>query len=181
MCGCIYLNGGDMARDTCMSLHIVLMRGPNDDQLEFPFNQTVVFCLLDQTDGTNHIIKEFHPNTKSTSVQKPESEMNPSTGIPQFLPLFMVQQTDNQFVKDNKIIIKIRVYPEPVSQDMLPFVPMLDPGLPMHIQQQVVANEIERKRKYNQMEIEKEQLQKKIEELKRQKTSLSLDLDRTQN
>ncbi|CAF4286818.1 unnamed protein product, partial [Rotaria sordida] len=78
----LYLNGDGNARRTHMSLFFVLMRGPNDAILKFPFNYKVTFCLYDQTPQQRHIIDSFRPDIKSNSFQRPRSEMNIARGIP---------------------------------------------------------------------------------------------------
>src|SRR5690349_23642973 len=55
----LYLYGDGNARRTHMSLFFVLMRGPNDAILKFPFNYKVTFCLYDQTPQLRHIIDSF--------------------------------------------------------------------------------------------------------------------------
>ena len=55
----LYLDGDNNARRTHMSLFFVLMRGPNDAILKFPFNYTVTFCLFNQISQQQHIIRFF--------------------------------------------------------------------------------------------------------------------------
>ncbi|CAF4096236.1 unnamed protein product, partial [Adineta steineri] len=83
----LYLHGDGNARRTHMSLFFVLMRGPNDAILKFPFNYKVIFCLYDQTPQQRHIIDSFRPDIKSNSFQRPRSEMNIASGIPKFVSL----------------------------------------------------------------------------------------------
>ncbi|CAF1439818.1 unnamed protein product, partial [Rotaria sp. Silwood1] len=94
----LYLNGDGNARRTHMSLFFVLMRGPNDAILKFPFNYKVTFCLYDQTPQQRHIIDSFRPDVRSSSFQRPRSEMNIASGIPKFFPLTMIQQEGNPYV-----------------------------------------------------------------------------------
>ncbi|CAF4695149.1 unnamed protein product, partial [Rotaria socialis] len=61
----LYLNGDRNAQGTHMSLFFVLMRGPNDAILKFPFNYKVTFCLYDQTPQQRHIIDSFRPDIRS--------------------------------------------------------------------------------------------------------------------
>ena len=72
----LYLNGDGNARQTHMSLFLVLMRGRNDLILKFPFSYKVIFCLYDQSSAQRHIIDSFRPDTKSNSFQRARSEMN---------------------------------------------------------------------------------------------------------
>ncbi|CAF3903139.1 unnamed protein product [Rotaria sordida] len=142
----LYLNGDGNARRTHMSLFFVLMRGPNDAILKFPFNYKVTFCLYDQTpQQQQHIIDSFRPDIKSNSFQRPRSEMNIASGIPEFVPLTMIQQEGNPYVRDDTMFIRIMVDFGDMSKILLSYALSLDPGLPMHIQQLRIKQETERR------------------------------------
>ncbi|CAF4025181.1 unnamed protein product [Adineta steineri] len=146
----LYLHGDGNARRTHMSLFFVLMRGPNDAILKFPFNYKVTFCLYDQTPQQRHIIDSFRPDIKSNSFQRPRSEMNIASGIPKFFPLAMIQQEGNPYVKEDTMFIKIMVDFGDMPKTLLPYALSLNPGLPMHIQQTLVKQEAERRTQQQQ-------------------------------
>ena len=137
----LYLHGDGNARRTHMSLFFVLMRGPNDAILKFPFNYKVTFCLYDQTTQSRHIIDSFRPDTKSNSFQRPRSETNIASGIPKFFPLTMIQQEGNPYVRDDTMFIKVMVDFGDMPKTLLPYALNLNPGLPMHIQQAMIKQE----------------------------------------
>ncbi|CAF2677978.1 unnamed protein product [Rotaria sp. Silwood2] len=141
----LYLNGDGNARRTHMSLFFVLMRGPNDTILKFPFNYKVTFCLYDQTHQEQHIIDSFRPDIKSNSFQRPRSEMNIASGIPKFFPLTMIQQEGNPYVRDDTMFIKVIVDFGDMPKTLLPHALSLNPGLPTHIQQLMIKQEAERR------------------------------------
>ena len=141
----LYLHGDGNARRTHMSLFFVLMRSPNDAILKFPFNYKVIFCLYDQTPQLRHIIDSFRPDIKSNSFQRPRSEMNIASGIPKFVPLTMIQQEGNPYVRDDTMFIKIMVDFTDMPQTLLPYALSLNLGLPMHIQQILIKQELERR------------------------------------
>ena len=145
MCARLYLNGDGNARGTHMSLFFVLMRGPNDAILKFPFNYKVTFCLYDQTTNLRHIIDSFRPDTRSTSFQRPRSEMNIASGIPKFFPLAMVQQEGNAYVRDDTMFIKVMVDFGDMPRTLLPYALSLNPGIPANIQQELIRQEAERR------------------------------------
>ncbi|CAF1460942.1 unnamed protein product [Rotaria sordida] len=122
----LYLNGDGNARHTHMSLVFVLMRGPHDSILKFPFNYKVSFCLYGQT-------------------TRPRSKMNIASGIPKFFPLTMIQQENNPYVRDDTMFIQVLVDFGNIPKTLLPYVLSLNPGLPMHIQQLVIKQEAERR------------------------------------
>ncbi|CAF3889866.1 unnamed protein product [Adineta steineri] len=141
----LYLHGDGNARRTHMSVFFVLMRGPHDCILHFPFNYKVTFCLYDQTSNKKHIIDSFRPDIKSNSFQRPRSDMNIASGIPKFVPLDMIDKPDSSYVKDDTMFIKVMVDFENMTKTILPYISLLNPGLPAHIQQKMIRQEIERK------------------------------------
>src|SRR3984957_5676166 len=128
-----------------MSLFFVLMRGEYDAILKFPFNFKVTLCLYDQTVQQRHIIDSFRPDTKSNSFQRPRSEMNIASGIPKFFPLPMIQQDNNPYVRDDTMFIRVMVDFGDMPKTLLPYALCLNPGLPMHVQQMMIRQEIERR------------------------------------
>ena len=141
----LYLHGDGNARRTHMSLFFVLMRGPNDAILKFPFNYKVTFCLYDQTPQLRHIIDSFRPDTKSNSFQRPRSEMNIASGIPEFVPLAMIQQEGNPYVRDDTMFIRAMVDFNNMENALLRYALNLDPGLPNHVKQVPIQRELERR------------------------------------
>jgi len=146
----LYLNGDGNARRTHMSLFFVLMRGPNDGILKFPFSYKVTFCLYDQTSAQRHIIDSFRPDVRSNSFQKPRSEMNIASGIPKFFPLAMIQQEGNPYVQDDTMFIRIMVNFGDMPKILVTFALSLNPGLPMHIQQVMIKQESDRRAQQQQ-------------------------------
>ena len=145
MRGRLYFYGDGNARRTHMSLFFVLMRGVNDAILKFPFNHKVTFCLYDQTPAQRHIIDSFRPDIRSSSFQRPQSDMNIASGIPKFFPLAMIEQEGNPYVRDDTMFIKIMIDFDDMPKTLLPYVLSLNPGLPTHIQQAMIKQEAERR------------------------------------
>ncbi|CAF4155779.1 unnamed protein product [Rotaria magnacalcarata] len=141
----LYLNGDGNARRTHMSMFFVLMRSVNDQILKFPFNYKVTFCLYDRTPAQRHIIDSFRPDIKSSSFQRPRTDMNIASGIPKFFPLEMIQQEGNPYVRDDTMFIKILVDFGDTPKTLLPYVLSLNPGLPTHVQQTLIKREVERR------------------------------------
>jgi hypothetical protein len=141
----LYLNGDGNARRTHMSLFFVLMRGEYDALLTFPFNYKVTFCLYDQTPQLRHIIDSFRPDINSNSFQRPRSEMNIASGIPKFFPLPMIRQEGSPYVRDDVMFIKVMVDFGDMPKTLLPYALSLNPGLPMHTQQEMIRQEAERR------------------------------------
>ncbi|CAF1286001.1 unnamed protein product [Didymodactylos carnosus] len=145
MCIRLYLHGDGNARRTHMSLFFLIMRGPFDAILKWPFNFKVTFCLYDQSGQQRHIIDSFRPDTKSNSFQRPRSEMNIASGIPQFFPLPMILQDDNNYIKDDTMYIKCLIDFGDISKIILPFALSLNPALPHHVQRHMIRVETDRR------------------------------------
>ena len=129
MCLRVYLNGDDSARGTHISLFFVLMPGEYDRILKFPFNFKVLFCLYDQTDKQNHIIRAFHPNIKSSSFEQPHSNMNTASGILEFAPLPIFLKENNPYVRDDTMFIKVMIDFGFTSETMLSYALSFNPAV----------------------------------------------------
>lgn len=104
MCLRAYLNGDGTGRGTHLSLFFVLMRGPHDALLRWPFNQKVTLMLLDQN-NREHVIDAFRPDVTSSSFQRPVTDMNIASGCPLFCPVSKME-AKNSYVRDDAIFIK---------------------------------------------------------------------------
>ncbi|CAF1090770.1 unnamed protein product [Rotaria sordida] len=159
LCIRLYLNGDGTARGSHISIFLVILRGPYDALLKWPFSYRVSFCLFDQrtmieTNGTiqpKHIIDTFRPDINSISFQRPCSAMNIASGIPKFFPLteFHKSENENLYVVNDTIFIKVLIDFIGISRSMLPFIFNLNIALPVHIQQQLISDEIKRRQEQN--------------------------------
>jgi hypothetical protein len=141
----LYFHGDGNARRTHLSLFFVLMRGEHDGILEFPFSYKVTFCLYDQTAQQRHIIDSFRPDVKSSSFQRPRSEMNIASGIPKFFPIAMIQQDNNPYVRDDTMFIKVMIHFNNTPKILLPYILGVNPGLSLPIQQLMIKQEMEKR------------------------------------
>ncbi|XP_070563396.1 TNF receptor-associated factor 2-like isoform X2 [Ptychodera flava] len=108
MCARIYLNGDGMGKGNHISLFFVVMKGPFDALLRWPFKQKVTFMLLDQN-NREHIIDAFRPDPTSSSFKRPTSDMNIASGCPLFMPISQVDSTHHAYVKDDVMFMKVIV------------------------------------------------------------------------
>ncbi|XP_070532815.1 TNF receptor-associated factor 2-like [Ptychodera flava] len=108
MCARIYLNGDGMGRGNHVSLFFVIMKGPYDALLRWPFRQKVTFMLLDQN-NREHVIDAFRPDPTSSSFKRPTSDMNIASGCPLFMPISQIDSGRHAYVKDDVMFIKIIV------------------------------------------------------------------------
>jgi hypothetical protein len=140
----LYLYGDGNARRTHMSLFFVLMRGKHDAILTWPFSHKVTFCLYDQTPAQRHIIDCFRPDVRSNSFQRPRSEMNTASGIPEFVPLSIIERENNPYVRDDTMFIKVMVDFKQIPDQLLPYAFSLNPGIPAHKQYEMIQTEVDK-------------------------------------
>lgn len=114
MCARVYLNGDGMGNGTHLSLFFVVQKGEYDALLPWPFKQKVTLMLLDQQNGSRHVVDSFRPDTTSSSYQRPVTEMNIASGCPLFIS-HVVLETPT-YLRDDTIFIKVVVDSEGLKQ-----------------------------------------------------------------
>ena len=107
MCARVYLNGDGMGKGSHLSFFFVIMRGPFDALLQWPFKQKVTLSLINQN-GKKHISDSFRPDPHSSSFQKPgRREMNIASGCPMFIRIDHL--LNGGFAKDDAIYVRVVV------------------------------------------------------------------------
>ena len=107
MCARIYLNGDGLGKGTHLSFFFVIMRGPFDALLTWPFKQKVMLTLLNQI-GKKHVTDHFRPDPQSSSFQQPgRKEMNIASGCPMFIRIEHLMS--GGYIKDDSIFLRIVV------------------------------------------------------------------------
>jgi hypothetical protein len=159
ICARLYLNGDGSARGTHISIFLVILRGPYDSLLKWPFSYRVSFCLCDQRtmmekNGTvqpKHIIESFRPDVNSVSFRQPCSAMNIASGIPKFFSLSEFNQLTNEnlYIVNDTIYNKILIDCIGIPRSMLPFIFNINIAFPLHIQHKLILDEIKRREKQN--------------------------------
>jgi hypothetical protein len=138
MCTRLFLYGDGDARETHVSICLVIFKGEYDAILTWPFIFPVNFCLHDQTGQNHHII-----DSTSSNFQRPCSEMNIASGIPYFCPLEIVQQKGNCYIRDDTMFIKTMVDFTGIPREILPDILSYNPGLPSYETEAKCRMEIE--------------------------------------
>ena len=107
MCARVYLNGDGMGKGSHLSFFFVIMRGPFDALLQWPFKQKVTLSLINQN-GKKHISDSFRPDPHSSSFQKPgRREMNIASGCPMFIRIDHL--LNGGFAEDDAIYVRVVV------------------------------------------------------------------------
>ena len=107
MCARVYLNGDGMGKGTHLSVFFVVMKGPFDALLPWPFKQKVTLTIINQA-GKKHVTDTFRPDPQSSSFQRPSvKEMNVASGCPMFIR--QEHLLNGGFVKDDCIFLQVVV------------------------------------------------------------------------
>ena len=69
----------------------------------------------------------------SNSFQRPRSQMNIASGLPKFVPLEMILQDENRFIRDNTIFIRVFIDFGNLSQENLEELFRMSPSIPRPI------------------------------------------------
>ncbi|CAD5112528.1 DgyrCDS1739 [Dimorphilus gyrociliatus] len=109
MCARAYLNGDGAGKDTHFSLYFVIMKGDFDHLLKWPFQQKITLSLLDMSGNGVHVSDTFRPDPNSKSFKKPTSDLNVASGCPQFIPIDLLENPSNGYLKDNQLLIKVSI------------------------------------------------------------------------
>ena len=113
MCARVYLNGDGVGKTTHLSFFFVIMRGPYDALLPWPFRQKVTLTLLNQA-GKKHVADSFMPDPHSSSFQRPgRKDMNIASGCPMFVRIEHL--LNGGFVKDDCVYLRVVVDTEVVT------------------------------------------------------------------
>lgn len=156
-CMRLYLNGDGTARNTHISIFLVILSGPYDNIVEWPFKYRVSFCLVDQCalnkpeefPKAQDVIESFRPDPNSNSFKYPATAMNIASGIPRFLPLEKIKENsnENRYVLNDTLFIKVFIDYVGVARSLIKFILNLDPSLPSCVRNQMINNEIENSKK----------------------------------
>ncbi len=106
MCLQLYILGDGSGRGTHMSLFFVIMKGEFDNILKWPFTSKVTFKLINQR-GSRDISGTFQPDPKSSSFQKPTSDMNIASGCSRFM--CHTELNEGGFIVDDVVFLQCLV------------------------------------------------------------------------
>jgi len=105
----LYINGDGMGKGSHLSLYIMIIKGPFDAILKWPFPFRVTFCLVDQTGSGNDIKEAFRSNPQSSSFKRPVTEQNVATGCPRFISHESLNRRKLSYINEDTMFIKVAV------------------------------------------------------------------------
>jgi hypothetical protein len=112
LCMRLYMNGDHKARGRCMSLFVAMMRGDDDDKLQWPFQFKVTFTLIDQSvtgDNQPHINQFCCSDSTAKCFGRPYTDMNIACGIPMFIRLDHLEENRHRYIQNDRMFIKIEI------------------------------------------------------------------------
>ena len=110
LCLRFYPNGDGMANGESASLFLVVMQGPSDHRLQWPFQQMVTFEVMGE--GGQVLLHDgFRGDPDSSSFARPVATMNRASGIPHF---FALHRAGNMLVNDH-LFIRVTVSEHPAE------------------------------------------------------------------
>lgn len=109
MCGKIYVNGNNDGEGTHISIYIVIMKGPHDSFLPWPFPHRVKVMLMARTgDKLLDYTGTIRPISHQEAFQRPISATNPEVGFSKFVSHSVLEHSDTYLHNDSfriKIIV----------------------------------------------------------------------------
>lgn len=107
LCLCVYPAGD--TNQNFLSLYFVVMKGPYDEILPWPFQKQVVLTLVN-CQGGPHFHKEIVPDPRLHYFSRPRGEKNVGYGYPKFMPLSKLLNEDSGYVSEDSIFIRVQIY-----------------------------------------------------------------------
>lgn len=112
------LNGVENAQGTHLSLFIHLMQSENDDILAWPFTGKITLTICDQqlqASKRNNITETLVAKPGLAAFQRPTTYRNhKGFGYMEFAPISYLESEDRRFVKNDTLLIKAEVRPNPM-------------------------------------------------------------------
>ena len=107
MCLCVYPNGDGNYR--ALSLYFVLVKGPYDAFLKWPFAYRVVLTLVNAHSPTKSIKKIIIPDSNLRYFKRPTTCRNPGYGYPAFISHSKLQDKESGYVQEDCILISTEI------------------------------------------------------------------------
>ena len=107
MCLCVY-PAGDTNQDY-LSVYFVLMKGPYDDILPWPFQKSIRISLLSCGEFSRHITKDISPDPALHYFHRPEKVRNVGYGYPKFIALQKLLSDRSEFLAGDAVFIRCEI------------------------------------------------------------------------
>ena len=104
-----YLNGIENESGRYVAIFVNMMMGKYDNiEVRWPFTQRITLSILDQSGAKRHISKSMQAKPNLSAFQKPTEAIScTGCGFVKFASIEEVFSPHDQYVKDNKLFLKI--------------------------------------------------------------------------
>ena len=104
-----YLNGAENESGRYVAIFVNMMMGKYDNiEVRWPFTQRITLSILDQSGAKRHISQSMQAKPNLSAFQKPTEAIScTGCGFVKFAPIEEVFSPHNQYVKDDKLLLKI--------------------------------------------------------------------------
>ena len=106
----LYPNGNRAAKNTHLSVFLIIMKGEYDAILPWPFLPQVTFTLVDQQEDTSqreNVVESFKAGSTVMSFARPVSKKKKGRGSPKFVSHEQLQT--RRYIVDNTIFLQVKV------------------------------------------------------------------------
>ena len=103
-------NGDGSAKNTHLSVFLIIMKGEYDASLTWPFHKKVTFTLIDQQENANdrkNIVKSFTSDSRRRNFERPVKEENCGWGHAKFVSHEELQK--RRYIVDDAIFIQFHI------------------------------------------------------------------------
>lgn len=107
LCLCVY-PAGDNNQDY-LSVYFVIMRGPYDEILQWPFQKRIYLSLLSCKGGPG-VFKDIQPDPRLHYFHRPEKPQNVGYGYPKFISLEKLLADDSKYLDSSCIFLRCKIY-----------------------------------------------------------------------
>ena len=112
MCLCVY-PAGDSNQDY-LSVYFVIMKGPYDKILPWPFQKSIRITLLSCQEGISRegvgIVKEINPDPNLHYFHRPEKPKNVGYGYPKFIALQKLLSDHSEYLDGDSVFIRCEIF-----------------------------------------------------------------------
>ena len=106
----VYSNGDFSGKGTHVSMYVVLVKGENDDKLNWPFKGDLTIQLLNWRMDEGHFerVLSFNENTPLDCRSRITADMkSTSFGYPQFIPHIRLQHNNTEYLKHDALCFRV--------------------------------------------------------------------------
>ena len=107
LCLCVYPAGDN--NQGYLSVYFVVIRGPYDEILQWPFQKRIHLSLL-SCKGGQSILKDIQPDPHLHYFHRPDNPRNVGYGYPKFISLQKLLDKDSEYLENGCIYIRCKIY-----------------------------------------------------------------------